>query len=89
MENRLCASAIVPPFIGEYLTPFGLAFWIMDDGSRQKGQGVYISTHSFCYQDVKILANLLTELYGLKTSVMAWLRRPKTGIENQCALAHR
>lgn len=36
----------------------------MDDGSRQKGPGVFISTHSFKYQDVKFLAGLLTELYG-------------------------
>lgn len=68
---------VVPPFIGEYLTPFGLALWIMDDGSRQKGQGIMIATHSFSYQDVQFLANLLTELYGLKTSVV------KSGIDNQ------
>jgi len=49
----------------------------MDDGSRQKGQGIMIATHSFSYKDVQFLANLLTELYGLKTSVV------KSGIDNQ------
>jgi hypothetical protein len=34
-------------------------------------------THSFSNQDVQILANLLTELYGLRTSVV------KSGIDNQ------
>nr|YP_009059685.1 LAGLIDADG endonuclease [Parasitella parasitica]AIO05735.1 LAGLIDADG endonuclease [Parasitella parasitica] len=68
---------VVPSFIGEYLTPFGLALWIMDDGSRQKEQGIMIATHSFSYEDVQFLANILTELYGLKTSVV------KSGIDNQ------
>ena len=68
---------VVTSFISEYLTPFGLALWIIDDGSRQKGQGILISTHSFNYQDVLFLANLLTELYDLKTSVI------KSGIDNQ------
>jgi hypothetical protein len=68
---------IVPVFIGEYLTPFGLALWIMDDGSRQKGQGIYLATHSFNYEDVQTLSNLLIEKYGLKTSII------KSGKPNQ------
>ena len=42
----------------------------MEDGSRQIGQGISIATHSFTYQEVKYLANILTELYGLHTSVI-------------------
>ena len=49
----------------------------MDDGSRQKKQGISIATNSFSYEDVQFLANLLTELYGLRTSVV------KSGFDNQ------
>lgn len=52
----------------------------MDDGSRQKGQGVLIATHSFNNRDIQFLTNLLTEAYGLKTSVI------KSGINNQFLL---
>lgn len=49
----------------------------MQDGSRQMGQGVYLATNSFTYEDTLRLANLLTSMYGLKTSVI------KTGVQDQ------
>ena len=70
---------IVPVFIGEYLTPFGLALWIMDDGSRQKGQGIYLATHSFNYEDVQTLSNLLIEKYGFSCLCLLPLMGQKPG----------
>jgi len=29
----------------------GLAHWIMQDGSRQKNQGITLATNSFTYED--------------------------------------
>jgi len=49
----------------------------MQDGSRQKGQGVSIATNSFTYEECIILAKILYKNFGLKTSVV------KTGIPNQ------
>lgn len=54
-----------------------IAHWFMQDGSRQPGQGVFLATNSFTYEDTLRLANLLSSKYGLKTSVI------KTGAENQ------
>lgn len=67
----------VPLNISEYLTPIGLAHWIMQDGSYQKGQGVYIATNSFTYDECKLLASILTNKYKFKTSVI------KSGLPNQ------
>nr|QXM15414.1 LAGLIDADG endonuclease [Leucoagaricus naucinus] len=67
----------VPLFISEYITPKGLAHWIMQDGSHQKGQGVYIATNSFTFEECKFLAFTLTNKYKLKTSVI------KSGKTNQ------
>ena len=67
----------VPLWIDEYLTPLGLAHWIMQDGSRQHGQGLNIATNYFKYNDCKFLANILTKKYYFKTSVI------KTGVPNQ------
>jgi len=49
----------------------------MDDGSRQKGQGIIISTHSFNYKEVQFLALTLNKLYNFKTTVI------KSGFNNQ------
>jgi len=59
----------VPEFIGDYLTPQGLAHWIMDDGNYIRDRGLRISTHSFTYKEVSFLSELLTNKYGLKTSL--------------------
>lgn len=67
----------VPFYIADYLTPIGLAHWIMEDGSYQKGQGIYIATNSFTYDECKFLCTILTKKYNLKTSVI------KTGTLNQ------
>ena len=58
---------IVPNYIADYLTPLGLAHWIMQDGSYQKGQGVYLATNSFTYEECQFLANILTKKYKLKS----------------------
>ena len=68
---------IVPFYIADYLTPLGLAHWIMQDGSYQKGQGISIATNSFSYEECKFLATILTDKFGLKTNVI------KTGVPNQ------
>lgn len=49
----------------------------MQDGSRQKGQGLNLATNSFTYQECLFLANILSNKYLLKTSVV------KTGREGQ------
>jgi hypothetical protein len=49
----------------------------MQDGSRKKGQGVAIATNSFSYEDCIFLSEILTDKFGLRTSVV------KTGKPNQ------
>jgi len=67
----------VPFFIGDYLTPLGLANWIMQDGSYQKGQGIFLATNSFTYEECIFLASILNKKYNFKTSVI------KSGKPNQ------
>ena len=67
----------VPNWIEEYITPIGLAHWIMQDGSRQNKQGIYIATHSFTYEECIFLSKVLFRKFKLKTTVI------KTGFENQ------
>jgi len=51
----------------------------MQDGSRQKGQGVRraLATNSFTYDECLMLANILTNKLGLITTVI------QTGVEGQ------
>jgi len=67
----------VPLWIGEFITPIGLAHWIMQDGSRQKNQGIYLATNSFTFEECKLLSNIFQKKYKLRTSVI------KTGHFNQ------
>lgn len=67
----------VPDYISEYLTPMGLAHWIMQDGSHQKGQGINIATNCFTFEECEFLAFILANKYNLKTSVI------KSGFPNQ------
>lgn len=67
----------VPIWISKYITPLGLAHWIMQDGSRQQEQGITLATNSYTKQDCIFLANILYNKYALKTSVI------KAGFANQ------
>ena len=49
----------------------------MQDGSRQKGQGINIATNSFSLVDCQLLAKILSTKYSFRTSVI------KSGKPNQ------
>lgn len=70
----------VPTWISYYITPIGLAHWIMQDGSRQSGQGIFLATNSFSYNDCLFLSNILNQKFGLTVTVI------KTGVEDQWRL---
>ena len=57
----------VPPKIHELLTPRGLAYWFMDDGTYAKRahHRIYrFSTHSFPLSDQEILVKVLRDNFG-------------------------
>jgi hypothetical protein len=61
---------IVPSNIGDLFTPLSLAYWLADDGTFHKThQFVRICTHSFSYEEVQLLASVLSDKFNLKSSV--------------------
>lgn len=58
----------VPNNIYELLILKGLAFWIMDDGSKQ-GKGLHISVYAFSNEDVDKLMFALQDKFNLKCSI--------------------
>jgi len=58
---------IVPTNIEELLTSEGLAYWIMEDGSRQN-LGLHLSVYAFTWQKVKLLMSVLENKFDLKCS---------------------
>lgn len=68
---------VIPPFIGDYLTPLALAVWIMDDGTKFKNKGLKFCTNSFSLNEVKFLAKVLEGKFGFVMSIH------KTGAINQ------
>jgi ubiquinol-cytochrome c reductase cytochrome b subunit len=68
---------IVPPFIGEFLTPLALAIWIMDDGCKIPNRGIRFSTNAFSLKEVKFLSQFFKDKYNFNTTIH------KTGGINQ------
>lgn len=61
----------IPKLIHRWLTPRVIAYWYMDDGSKKwpgRSSGVRFCTDCFTKTQVKRLAQILTELYGVQTS---------------------
>lgn len=58
----------VPHNIYELLTAKGLAFWIMDHGSKQ-GKGLHISVYAFSNEDVYKLMFTLQDKFNLRCSI--------------------
>jgi LAGLIDADG DNA endonuclease family len=58
----------VPELLHHWLTPRGLSYWFMDDGSLKSSQskGVILNTHCFERQEVDRLARTLQDRFGLE-----------------------
>ena len=59
---------IIPDNICELLTPRGLAFWLMDDGSKH-GDGMHIGVYGFTNMDVDKLMYTLQYKFNIKCSI--------------------
>jgi hypothetical protein len=59
---------VIPQSIGDLLTPAGLAYFIMDDGSWT-GHGVTLATNSFTKADVELLSKVLENKFNLISTV--------------------
>ena len=75
-----CKKHVKPDLIENFLTPRGLAYWIMDDGGRSsynkdfQRKGFALNTHGFSKSEVEMLRQGLENRYGLN----CWLRPNKT-----------
>jgi hypothetical protein len=54
----------IPLNIGELLTPVGLAYWAMDDGSKHEN-GFHLNTDSYTLSEVELLIKVLKENFDL------------------------
>jgi hypothetical protein len=63
---------VVPLNIGELLTPLSLVYWLCDDGSfNKKDRALVLSTQSFTIAEVELLVQVLTDKFGLKSTINA------------------
>jgi len=58
----------IPTNIVEYLTPVGLAYWIMDDGSYT-GAGLRLSTNAFDKKDLNLLIDALEKNFSITATI--------------------
>ena len=60
----------IPHWIEEYITPIGLAHWIMQDGSKVKGGGITIATNSFTHEECLFLNKILFKKFNIKSTAI-------------------
>ena len=68
---------IVPLNIKNLLTPRGLAYWIMDDGSLQN-KGLHLNTYGFNHEDILSLKSTLENIFG-ENSLKCSIHKHKKG----------
>jgi hypothetical protein len=56
------------PKFWDLLTPFSLAIWYMDDGSKTKS-GARLFTNNLEISDIEFLCSILKSKFNLKTSI--------------------
>ena len=72
----------IPRLMDHYLTPIGLAYWYMDNGSikSKESKGVFFNTQGFSYKEVLFLCSILERKFGLKSKPRpTYESRKKTG----------
>lgn len=69
---------IVPLNIKDLLTPVGLAYWIMDDGSLQN-KGLHLSVYAFTYDEVMLLKFTLENLLGPDNLIQCSIHNHRKG----------
>ncbi len=69
---------IIPLNIKELLTPRGLAYWIMDDGSLQN-KGLHLNVYAFSHEEIELLKNTLEALFAPEFYVKCTLHKHKKG----------
>ena len=63
--------------IESLLTPRGLAYWIMDDGSLQN-KGLHLNTYGFTSEDVLRLKHTVENMFGVN-SIKCSIHKHKKG----------
>lgn len=72
----------------ELMTPVSLAFWAMDDGSKQ-GSGFLYNTHSFSETEVKLLINILQTKFNLSCTIQSHMGHYRIYIRSNSMVAFR
>lgn len=65
--RRRTGGKKIPQDIKDYLNPFVMAVWVMDDGSFSKGK-IDLSTYSFRKKDILLVSKGIEEKFGISPS---------------------
>nr|YP_008475107.1 hypothetical protein H731WILSUA-L_006 [Cyberlindnera suaveolens]AGS44436.1 hypothetical protein H731WILSUA-L_006 [Cyberlindnera suaveolens] len=68
ITNRYKRGIYNIDFIQEWITPFSLAIWVMDDGTNLNGN-IKFCTDSFSLNEVQILQNILLTKFNIETNL--------------------
>lgn len=78
----------VPLNIYNLLSPAGLAYWIMGDGSRHN-DGIHLSVYAYSEKECNLLISVLTIKFNLKCSLHRHVKGPRIYIDKASTIIVR
>lgn len=80
--SKISYIKIVPTNIQDLLSPEGLAYWIMGDGSRQN-DGMHLSIYAFTNAECTLLLNALTNKWSLNCTIHSTKSGPRIYVDGK------
>jgi hypothetical protein len=75
-------NKIIPQSVYNEITPFSLAIWYQDDGSKHSSGGYYLFTNCFTIEENKFLCKILKERFNI-TAVIHNINKPSLYIKKE------
>lgn len=75
---------VVPENLEYLLTPKGLAYWIMDDGTKMSGSnGLVLCTESFTLEEHQLIIQVLEDKFNLDCNIQETSKRNRIYIQSK------
>jgi hypothetical protein len=69
LDNQNNRRKVIPKLLHRWLSPISLAFWYMDDGSKEKNGSYRLHTQGFTRSECRILQGILGERFHIESQV--------------------
>lgn len=69
LDNQNNRKKVIPKLLHKWLSPISLAFWYMDDGSKEENGSYRLHTQGFTRSECRILQGILGQYFHIESQV--------------------